>query len=167
MMPPHPPARDVQQGLAFSKHRHRVQSLTTRHDTITPLQGMVGSGSPETDAARSSMRDSSSSVRIGRGARWNTRKTADYNTNEATMHAERATAVPGAMPLTGCIASVSSPPGVPPRSCQHSGRSGRGETPAVQYRAPTCPEHLASPALICSARCTAQGGPRAVNPVLT
>lgn len=82
------------------------------------------------------------------------------------MHAERATTLQGTMPLTGCIPSVTSPPGVPPRSGQHSGRSGRRETPAVQYRAPTCLERLASPALICSARCTVRGGPRAVNPVL-
>jgi hypothetical protein len=83
------------------------------------------------------------------------------------MHVERAVTLQGAMPSTACIPSVTSPPGVPPRSCQHSGRSGRRATPAVHYRAPTCPERLASPALICSARCTARGGPRAVNPVLT
>jgi hypothetical protein len=84
------------------------------------------------------------------------------------MHAERATTLQGAMPFER-VHTVRDPPprGVPPRSCQHSGRSGRRDTSAVRYRAPTYPERLASPALICSERCTARGGPRAVNPVPT
>ena len=59
------------------------------------------------------------------------------------------------------------PTGRPVPQLPHSGRSGRRDTPAVQYRASTCLERPASPALICCVRCTARGGPRAVNPVPT
>ena len=60
---------------ADSRHWRSATTATTssrwRLGTVRPphWKSMVGSGSPSTNAARSSVRDSSSSVRIGRGAR--------------------------------------------------------------------------------------------------
>ena len=73
-----------------------------------------------------------------------------------------ATTPQGAM-LSTAHTARDQPAGRPAPQLPHSGRSGRRDNPAVQYRAPTCPERPASPALICTAR----GGPRAVNPVPT
>ncbi len=67
--------------LPIGQDRHRIQPLTTRYRRITRNNGKVGSGSPSTDAARPNVRDSSSSVWIGGGARWNTRETADHSSN--------------------------------------------------------------------------------------
>jgi len=65
-------------------------------------------------------------------------------TSAATIHADRGTTPQGATPSTARIPSVTSPPGVPPRSC-HTRPGPGGETTrrfsTVRPHAPSAPHH--------------------------
>ncbi len=78
-------------------------------------------------------------------------------TTEATIHADRDDHAAGRDAVDRAHTAVTSPLGVPPRSC-HTRAGPGGETPRrFSTVRPHAPERPVSPALICSARCIARG----------